>query len=59
MMEMLGKCVSVAKNGPYWTICLNTWSPIGGTVLEGLEEMTLGSCVTGVELRGQKLTISK
>jgi hypothetical protein len=34
-------CDVLNKNGPHWLICLNDWSQTGGTVWEGVGNVTL------------------
>ena len=50
------RCGGLNENSPHRLIYLNTWSPVGRTVLEGLESMALLEevCHWGWALRFQK-----
>jgi hypothetical protein len=42
-------CGGLNENGPHILICLVSWSPVSGTLGEGLEGMALLECVASLE----------
>lgn len=51
-------CSCLQENGPCRLICLNTWCPVNGTVLEGLGGVALGeACLWEWAVNFQKLTL--